>query len=83
MWRVNGKYLVSATNIVISTDHIQDIELSTVDVPLGVQSQMDDNTLDMNIKKNEKAECAARLFNYSDPPRNEPTTGNKDSVPSS
>lgn len=51
MWRVNGKYLVSGTNIVISTDHIQDIELSTVDVPLGVQSQMDDNTLDMNIKK--------------------------------
>ena len=66
-------------------DHIQDIELSAEDhinVPRGVHHQTDDKTLSMNIK-NEKAECASRLLNYDDPPRNEPTTGNQDSESSS
>ena len=42
---------------------------------------MDDKT-DMSIK-NEKAECATRFLNYTDPLRTEPSTGNQDSELSS
>ena len=69
----------------MSVNHIQDIELSAEDhinVPRGVHHQTDDKTVDMSIK-NEKAECAARFLNYTDPLRNEPCTGNQDSEPNS
>lgn len=82
MWKAESKCLVSGTHAAISTNYVQDIELSTGDkineyvlplLPHGVHSQMDDKEFKYG-HKNYKAECAARLLSYSDLLSNELTT---------